>query len=77
MSAGEDSGNKAIHGGHHVAKRLKAHGVSKLWTLSGGHIFSIYDGCREEGLDIVDVRHEQTAVFAAQLTTHVSACHEA
>ena len=66
MSAGEESGNKAIHGGHHVAKRLKAHGVSKLWTLSGGHIFSIYDGCREEGIDIVDVRHEQTAVFAAE-----------
>ena len=49
-----------------MAKRLKAHGVSKLFTLSGGHIFSIYDGCREEGIDIVDVRHEQTAVFAAE-----------
>jgi acetolactate synthase-1/2/3 large subunit len=46
--------------------RLKAHGVTRLFTLSGGHLFSIYDGCREEGIDIVDVRHEQTAVFAAE-----------
>src|SRR5215212_652946 len=49
-----------------VAKRLKAHGVSKLFTLSGGHLFSIYDGCRAEGIDIVDVRHEQSAAFAAE-----------
>ena len=55
-----------LHGGRLVAKRLKAHGVSKLFTLSGGHIFSIYDGCREEGIDIVDVRHEQSAAFAAE-----------
>jgi acetolactate synthase I/II/III large subunit len=56
----------ALHGGWLVAKRLKAHGVSKLFTLSGGHLFSIYDGCREEGIDIVDVRHEQSAAFAAE-----------
>jgi len=56
----------ALHGGRLVAKRLKAHGVSKLFTLSGGHLFSIYDGCRAEGIDIVDVRHEQSAAFAAE-----------
>jgi acetolactate synthase-1/2/3 large subunit len=56
----------ALHGGRLVAKRLRAHGVTKLFTLSGGHLFSIYDGCREEGIDIVDVRHEQSAVFAAE-----------
>src|ERR1700730_11816726 len=55
-----------VHGGRLVARRLKAHGVSKLFTLSGGHLFSIYDGCREEGIDIVDVRHESTAAFAAE-----------
>jgi acetolactate synthase-1/2/3 large subunit len=55
-----------LHGGRLVAKRLKSHGVTKLFTLSGGHLFSIYDGCREEGIDIVDVRHEQSAVFAAE-----------
>ena len=56
----------AFHGGRLIAKRLKAHGVTKLFTLSGGHLFSIYDGCREEGIDIVDVRHEQAAAFAAE-----------
>jgi acetolactate synthase I/II/III large subunit len=55
-----------LHGGRLVAKRLKAHGVSHLFTLSGGHLFSIYDGCREEGIAIVDVRHEQAAAFAAE-----------
>src|SRR2546423_3318606 len=54
------------HGGRLVAQRLRAAGVTKLFTLSGGHLFSIYDGCREEGIDIVDVRHEQTAAFAAE-----------
>ena len=57
---------RRFHGGRLIARRLKAHGVSKLFTLSGGHLFSIYDGCREEGIDIVDVRHESTAAFAAE-----------
>src|SRR4051812_26076727 len=55
-----------VHGGRLVAERLRAAGVTKLFTLSGGHLFSIYDGCRAEGIDIVDVRHEQTAAFAAE-----------
>src|ERR687891_591340 len=55
-----------FHGGRLVARRLKALGVSKLFTLSGGHLFSVYDGCREEGIDIVDVRHESAAAFAAE-----------
>jgi len=54
------------HGGRIVAKVLKSRGVSRLFTLSGGHLFSIYDGCHEEGIEIVDVRHEQTAAFAAE-----------
>lgn len=57
---------ETFHGGRLVARRLKAHGVSRLFTLSGGHLFSIYDGCREEGIEIVDVRHESTAAFAAE-----------
>src|SRR6266536_4890427 len=56
----------AKHGGRLVAERLKAHGVTKLFTLSGGHLFSIFDGCREEGIEIVDVRHESAATFAAE-----------
>jgi acetolactate synthase-1/2/3 large subunit len=58
--------SETFHGGRLVARRLSAHGVSKLFTLSGGHLFSIYDGCREEGIEIVDVRHEATAAFAAE-----------
>jgi acetolactate synthase-1/2/3 large subunit len=54
------------HGGRIVAQVLKSRGVDHLFTLSGGHLFSIYDGCKEEGIGIVDVRHEQTAVFAAE-----------
>ncbi|UGS34687.1 acetolactate synthase [Capillimicrobium parvum] len=64
--AAETRTETKLHGGRLVAKRLKAHGVSKLFTLSGGHLFSIYDGCREEGIDIVDVRHESAAAFAAE-----------
>ncbi|MGN6255715.1 MAG: acetolactate synthase [Solirubrobacterales bacterium] len=56
----------AEHGGRLVAKALKSRGVDHLFTLSGGHLFSIYDGCREEGIGLVDVRHEQTAAFAAE-----------
>jgi acetolactate synthase I/II/III large subunit len=56
----------SYHGGRLIARRLKAHRVSKLFTLSGGHLFSIFDGCKAEGIDIVDVRHEQTAAFAAE-----------
>jgi acetolactate synthase I/II/III large subunit len=54
------------HGGRLVAKTLKSRGVSHLFTLSGGHLFSIYDGCKAEGIEIIDVRHEQSAVFAAE-----------
>src|SRR4051812_32416658 len=65
MSTEIEEGAK-VHGGRLVAWRLKAAGVTKLFTLSGGHLFSIYDGCRTEGIDLVDVRHEQTAAFAAE-----------
>ncbi len=57
---------QTLHGGRLVARALRAQGVTKLFTLSGGHLFSIYDGCRAEGIDLVDVRHEQTAAFAAE-----------
>jgi acetolactate synthase-1/2/3 large subunit len=66
MSSDGTDAPSTFHGGRLIARRLKAHGVSKLFTLSGGHLFSIYDGCREEGIEIVDVRHESTAAFAAE-----------
>src|SRR3954465_4932919 len=64
--AATETATAQLHGGRLVAQRLRAAGVTKLFTLSGGHLFSIYDGCREEGIDIVDVRHEQAAAFAAE-----------
>ncbi len=54
------------HGGRLAAARLAQHGVSHLFTLSGGHLFSLYDGVKHEGLTLIDVRHEQTAAFAAE-----------
>jgi acetolactate synthase I/II/III large subunit len=54
-----------LHGGRLVARALRSRGVSKLFSLSGGHLFSIYDGCKEEDIEVVDTRHEQSAAFAA------------
>ncbi|AKJ67843.1 acetolactate synthase [Pandoraea thiooxydans] len=54
-----------VSGGHLVAKALKAEGVDTIFTLCGGHIIDIYDGCVDEGIRIIDVRHEQVAAHAA------------
>ncbi|MBV8210177.1 MAG: thiamine pyrophosphate-binding protein [Burkholderiaceae bacterium] len=54
-----------VSGGHLVAKALKAEGVDTIFTLCGGHIIDIYDGCIDEGIRIIDVRHEQVAAHAA------------
>jgi len=62
----EAEATETLHGGRLVARRLKRYGVRKLFTLTGGHLFSIYDGCRAEGIDLVDVRHESSAAFAAE-----------
>jgi len=56
----------SVHGGRIVAQAMRSRGVSHLFTLSGGHLFSIFDGCREEGIELIDVRHEQSAAFAAE-----------
>ncbi len=73
MAAGQQTEAKngvanpgALHGGRLAAKALRDRGVTHLFTLSGGHLFSLYDGCREEGIEVVDVRHEQAAAFAAE-----------
>jgi acetolactate synthase-1/2/3 large subunit len=55
-----------FHAGRLIARRLKASGINTIFTLSGGHLFSIYDGCRSEGIRLIDTRHEQTAAFAAE-----------
>jgi len=66
------------HGGHLAAAALRAHGVQTMWTLSGGHVFPLYDAAvkprpaGEPPLRLIDVRHEQTAVFAAEATAKLT-----
>jgi acetolactate synthase-1/2/3 large subunit len=54
-----------VHGGRLVSKALARHGITHLFTLCGGHIQAIYDGCLDDGIRVVDTRHEQTAGHAA------------
>ena len=61
-----------IHGGQLVARALKAEGVDTIFTLSGGHIVAVLDGCLQEGIRIVDVRHEQAAAHAAEAYTRLT-----
>ena len=54
-----------IHGGQVIARALRAEGVDMMFMLSGGHVLPVIDGCVQEGIRIVDVRHEQAAAHAA------------
>ena len=54
------------HGGRLAAEVLRAHGIEIVFTLSGGHLFVLYDGCVQTDVELVDTRHEQTATFAAE-----------
>ncbi|MGI8713618.1 MAG: thiamine pyrophosphate-binding protein [Solirubrobacteraceae bacterium] len=54
-----------MSGGHLVAKALRAEGIEAIFTLCGGHIIDIYDGCIDEGIKVIAVRHEQVAAHAA------------
>ena len=55
-----------IDGGHLFAKALKREGVEYIFTLNGGHIYNLYEGCADEGIKIIDFRHEQVAAHAAE-----------
>src|SRR3954465_4503428 len=54
-----------VHGGRLVSKALARHGTTHLFTLCGGHIQAIYDGCLDDNIRVAHVRHEQTAGHAA------------
>jgi acetolactate synthase I/II/III large subunit len=62
------------HGGAQAVAAARRHGAETMFTLSGGHVFPLYDGAvkAEPPMRIVDVRHEQTAVFAAEATARLS-----
>ena len=59
-------------GGRIVAAWLKAQGVDKVFALSGEHILPVFDGCAEEGIDVIATRHEQGAVLAAEAYARVT-----
>ena len=61
-----------VSGGHLVARALRAEGIEAVFTLCGGHIIDIYDGCIDEGIRLVDVRHEQAAAHAADAWTRLT-----
>jgi acetolactate synthase-1/2/3 large subunit len=54
------------HGGDLILAALRGYGINEVFTLSGGHVFPLYDAAHTSGVRIVDVRHEQSAVFAAE-----------
>ncbi|MFN2611646.1 MAG: acetolactate synthase [Actinomycetota bacterium] len=54
------------HWGSAVAAALKARDIDTIFTLSGGHLFPIYDGAKDENIRLIDVRHEANAAFAAE-----------
>lgn len=60
------------HGGDRVASALRAHGVSTLFTLCGGHISPILVAAKSRGIRVVDTRDEATAVFAADATARLT-----
>ena len=59
-------------GGQLVGEALSNEGVRVVFTLCGGHILPIYEGCLDQGIRVVDVRHEQTAAFAADAWARVT-----
>lgn len=60
------------HGGELVAQVLKSHGVQNIFTLPGGHVSPIVVASNKLNVRIVDVRHEATAVFAADASARLS-----
>lgn len=61
-----DEGPVDSDGGRLAAEVLGRHDVDTVFTLSGGHLFPLYDGCVKTDVRLVDTRHEQTATFAAE-----------
>ncbi len=61
-----------LHAGDDVAAVLRAHGVTSLFTLCGGHISPLLHGAKRAGIAVFDTRHEAAAVFAADATARLS-----
>ena len=74
MTDAEGTGPERRHGGALAVEVARRYGVTHLFTLSGGHVFPLYDAAvhAEPPLPLIDVRHEQTAVFAAEATARLT-----
>ena len=74
MAEDRQESRAAAHGGALAVAAARAHGVSTMFTLSGGHVFPLYDGAvtADPPMRLLDVRHEQTAVFAAEATARLT-----
>src|ERR1035441_1237629 len=74
MAEDRQESRPAAHGGVLAVAAARAHGVSTMFTLSGGHVFPLYDGAvtADPPMRLLDVRHEQTAVFAAEATARLT-----
>ncbi|MFZ5555427.1 MAG: thiamine pyrophosphate-binding protein [Pseudomonadota bacterium] len=70
VAVGQDT--KLISGGQIIAKMLKQEGIRHIFTISGGHIIDTYNGCLDEGIEIIDVRHEQVAAHAADAYARIT-----
>ncbi len=71
---GDPQPDTSGHGGDHARAAFDIHGIDTMWTLSGAHVFPLYDAAvrQQPAMQIVDVRHEQTAVFGAEATAKLT-----
>lgn len=74
MSADSSEPRIEGHGGDFAVAAAKLYGVDTMFTLSGAHVFPLYDGAvrADPPMRLIDVRHEQTAVFAAEATAKLT-----
>ncbi len=62
----------ARHGGDVIGEILERRGIRQLFTLCGGHISPILVGAKRHGVEVVDMREEVNAVFAADAAARLT-----
>jgi acetolactate synthase-1/2/3 large subunit len=68
MSTAASNGSQRVegHAGEQAVAAMRAFGIDVMFTLNGGHIWPLYEACRNQGVRVFDTRHEQSATFAAE-----------
>src|SRR5450759_2860084 len=71
---GDSAATRERHGGELAVAMIRRHGIDTMFTLSGGHVFPLYDAAvkADPPMHLLDVRHEQSAVFAAEATAKLT-----